>query len=52
METKAFKKLLKEKEPKKIIYMHCNHEIYLTGKQIDKLIDLKEKEKKNEKKIK
>lgn len=43
METKKFKKLMKEKEPKKIIYMHCDQIITLTSKQLDVVIDKKQK---------
>jgi len=43
MKNKEFNKLLKTEKPKKIIYMHCFEKIYLTGKQLDKVIDLKNK---------
>lgn len=39
MKTKEFEKIINEKEPKEIISMHCKNEIYLTNKQIDKVIE-------------
>lgn len=41
MDSKSFKKLLKNDNPKHIIYMHCDGRIYLTRKQLDKVICLK-----------
>ena len=41
MKTIEFKKLLKEKEPKEIIYMHTMWKINLTGSQLDQCIKLK-----------
>lgn len=40
---KEFKKLLKNYSAKKIIQMHVMSEINLTSKQLDKLIELKNK---------
>lgn len=51
MRNKDLKKLLKEKEPQKIIYMHCNDLIYLTNKQIDELIALRDSKDKRSSKI-
>lgn len=51
METKKFNKLMKEKEPKKIIYMHCNRDITLTNKQLDEVIEKKTKIESKEKRI-
>lgn len=51
METKKFNKLMKEKEPKKIIYMHCNQNITLTNKQLDEVIEKKRKIETKEKRI-
>lgn len=45
MKKSEFDKILKEKRPKNIIYMHVNNEITLTNKQLDKIIKL-DKEKK------
>lgn len=46
MNSVAFNELLKVEEPKRIIYLYCTNQIYLYGKQLDKVIDLKnEKEK-------
>jgi hypothetical protein len=44
MEDKDFKELLKTKQYKKIIYMHCNRRIKLTSKQLEIVIKLKQKE--------
>lgn len=41
MEQKKFKKLLKEKSPQQIIGMYTHWLIYLTDKQLDKCIKLK-----------
>lgn len=41
MKIKEFKKLKKEMEPKKIIYRYCHNLIYLTSKQLDEIIELK-----------
>ena len=38
---RELKKLLKKFSAKKIIYMHTDREINLTSKQLDKLIELK-----------
>ena len=43
MKIKEFKKLKKQLDPKKIIYKHCNLEIYLTDRQLQEIIDLKNK---------
>lgn len=40
---KEVKKLLKQHSAKKIIYMHCMREINLTSKQLDMLIEMKNK---------
>lgn len=46
MNIQEFKELLKKEEPKRIIYLYCTNQINLYGKQLDKVIDLKnEKEK-------
>ena len=39
MKKIEFEKLMDEKEPQDIISMHINSEIYLTDKQIDKVIE-------------
>lgn len=44
MIRKDLKKLKKEKTPKQIIYLHCHNEIYLTDKQLNEMIELKNKE--------
>jgi len=41
MRIKEFKKIIKEKTPRDIIAMHTHNKIYLTDKQIDKLIELR-----------
>lgn len=41
MERKKLEELLKSKSPKEIIYLHCHNKIYLTGKQLNELIELK-----------
>lgn len=41
---KEVKKLLKQYSAKKIIYMHIMREINLTSKQLDMLIEMKNKE--------
>ena len=38
---KDLKELLKVKDAKRVIYMHCNRLINLSSKQLDKLIKLK-----------
>lgn len=43
MKIKEFNKLLKIEKPKKIIYMHCIEKIFLTKKQLNIVIDLKNK---------
>ncbi len=43
MTDKDFKKIIKEYEPKEIIRKHCNSEITLSSKQLDKVLDLKNK---------
>lgn len=43
MEKKAFEKLLKKETPKRIIYLYICDKIYLTSKQLDKVIALKNK---------
>lgn len=45
MKKKEFNKLLKEKTPKEIIYMYTMWKINLTDKQLDYVIDLKNKKK-------
>ena len=41
MERKKIEKLLENKSAKEIIYLYCNNKIYLTGKQLEELIELK-----------
>lgn len=43
MKSNKFNKLIKENKDnlQKIIYMHCNNKIYLTNKQLDKVIKLR-----------
>ena len=41
MRIRDFNKLLKEKPLRDIIAMHTHNKIYLTDKQIDKIIELK-----------
>ncbi len=48
MLKKEFNKLLKQEEPKKIIYMHCSGKITLTNSQLDIVIDLKNNKGKEE----
>lgn len=45
MTPNKFNKLIKENKNnlQKVLYMHCNLEIYLTNKQIDKVINLRGK---------
>lgn len=43
MRANEYKKLLKSKTPKKIIYMHVASKINLTSKQLDEVIALKNK---------
>lgn len=43
MNAKEFKKLLKEKEPKRIIGMYCHLQISLTSRQVDRVLKLKNK---------
>ena len=44
MRANAFNKLLKEKGPKKILDLFSSSEIYLTDKQIDRVLDEKNKQ--------
>lgn len=44
MEKKKFEKLLKEKTPKQLIFMHHSWQITLSPRQLDKVIQLKNKE--------
>lgn len=46
MEDKQFKKLLKEKTPKELIRGFIHSEYNFTSKQLDKCIELKNKQKK------
>lgn len=41
MKIKEFKKIIKNKQYKKLIYDHINEKIYLTNKQLDIVIALK-----------
>ena len=41
MKIKEFKKITKEKIPRDIIALHTHNKIYLTDKQIDKLLELR-----------
>lgn len=41
MERKKLKELLKVKSAKEIIYLYCHNKIYLTGKQLDEMVELK-----------
>ena len=41
MKTIEFKKLLKEDNPNHILHKHINSMIYLTDRQVQKVIDLK-----------
>lgn len=43
MKPNKFNKLIKENKDnlQKIIYMYCNNKIYLTNKQLDKVIKLR-----------
>lgn len=43
MRNNTLKKLLKEKTPQQIIYLHCHNKIFLTGRQIDNLIKDRDK---------
>lgn len=43
MRNKDFNKLLKEDSPENIIYKHISWKIYLTNKQLDKVIEIKNK---------
>lgn len=43
MKTIEFKKILKEKTPQEIIGLHTHWKIYLTNKQLQQVIDLKNK---------
>lgn len=43
MLQKEFNKLLKQEKPKKIIYMHCFSKITLSNRQLDEVINLKNK---------
>ena len=43
MKPNKFNKLIKENKNnlQKVIYMHCNYKIFLTNKQLDKVIKLR-----------
>lgn len=41
MKTIEFKKLLKEDNPRHILHKHINSLIFLTDRQVQKVIDLK-----------
>lgn len=43
MKPNKFNKLIKENKDnlQKVIYMYCNNKIYLTDKQLDKVIKLR-----------
>lgn len=43
MKPNKFNKLIKENKDnlQKVIYMYCNNKIYLTNKQLDKVIKLR-----------
>lgn len=43
MKIKDFKQIIKEKEPERIISMHTHEKITLTEKQINKVLELKNK---------
>ena len=43
MRIKEFKKIIQEKEPEQIIGLHTHWKIKLTDRQINKVIDLKNK---------
>lgn len=43
MAVKEFNELLKTTDLQRIIYMHCNLKITLTDKQLDKILNLKNK---------
>ena len=43
MRIKDFKKILKDKTPEEIIYMHISWKIYLTNNQLEKVLELKNK---------
>lgn len=43
MRIKEFNKLLKKDQPKHIIFLHTISQIWLTDKQLQKVIDLKNK---------
>lgn len=43
MKKIEFKKLIKNENPKKIIRMHCNWLINLTTKQLNEVLELKNK---------
>lgn len=44
MKRKDFNELKKVKTAKQIIYMYCHNLIYLTSRQLDEVIELKNKE--------
>ena len=44
MRANAFNKLLKEKGPKKLLDLFSSSKIYLTDKQIDRVLDEKNKQ--------
>lgn len=41
MRNTEFKKIIKNDNPKHIIFLHTISEIYLTDKQLDKVIEMK-----------
>lgn len=43
MKIVEFKKLIEKEEPKKIIAMHYTSRVYLTDKQLDIVLNLKDK---------
>lgn len=43
MERKKLKELLKKKTPKEMIKLYCLGDIYLTDKQLEEMIELKNK---------
>jgi hypothetical protein len=44
MKKIEFEKLIEEEKPQRIISMHTHNKIYLTNKQLDKVIELKGEE--------
>lgn len=51
MKANLFKKLLKTDNPKHIIYLHCNLKINLTSKQLENVIELKNKKRRRNNEI-